>query len=436
MRVAIISPWGIMLSWALRLESEGCEVRWWVKEENDRVGENLIERARSLDALLEWGDKDPKTLYINEGTGLGKESDRLRKDGKLVVGGGIFNDRIERDRAFGEEVAKASNIRIPPSVAASSIDEAIKFLAGRPDNERWYFKPSKETGESETYGGLDIEDLIRHLDQRKKQFGDLPGILQKKIDGVVLSTTAWWNGKNFIRPFIGMLEYKKFMNDNVGPNTGCALNTVWFYEKDSPRIARELKWETMEKLWQKLDPCPGPYDINAIIDEKGRALFLEQGPRFGYDEDVTWPTGLTQPLGETLLALAQKRLRDIPVDTTRIYAGVRLSVEPYPWASLHSHKQSAVLTPIGGVDDIVGEEFSPYGVMKDEDGKLAVADPLGLVGVAIGTGPSPASAWQACYRVVNKMKISDVQYRTDGGKQDKKDFRIMKGHNYDVPRGA
>lgn len=436
MRVAILSPWGIMLSWALRLATEGHDVRWWIDQENNRTGENLIERMHTKEELLKWGSEEPGTLYINEGTGFGRDSEKLRQEGKFVIGGGLFNDKLEKDRSFGEEVAKAYGVRIPPSVTVNGFEEAKKFLQGRPDDERWYFKPSADTGEEATYGGLDIEDLIRHLDQNKQQFGDMPGILQEKIDGVVLSTTAWWNGKNFIRPFIGMLEYKKFMNDNVGPNTGCALNTVWFYEQSTPRIAKELKWTTMEKLWQKIDPCPGPYDINSIIDDKGRVWFLEQGPRFGYDEDVTWPVGLTEPLGETLLALAKKELTHIPIDTSKIYAGVRLTVEPYPWASLHSHKKSAMHTPIGGVEDLCGNEFSGYGVMENEEGLLSVADPKGLVGVAVGAASTNVAAWKAAYRVVDKSKISDVQYRTDGGKQDKEDFRLMKGHNFDVPKGA
>jgi phosphoribosylamine---glycine ligase len=52
----------------------------------------------------------------------------LRKKGKLVVGGTPYTDRLEDDRAFGQQELRAAGVGIVPQKAFTSFDEAIEFV--------------------------------------------------------------------------------------------------------------------------------------------------------------------------------------------------------------------------------------------------------------------------------------------------------------------
>ena len=44
-----------------------------------------------------WAD-----VIIFDDTGFGEEAEKLRKKGKLVIGGTVYTDRTEEDREFGQ----------------------------------------------------------------------------------------------------------------------------------------------------------------------------------------------------------------------------------------------------------------------------------------------------------------------------------------------
>ena len=405
----------------------------WFENDKQRTGENMIKKVQTFDELVKWADKDSKTVIISEGTGKGQKFDELRKKGKLVLGGGALNDKMENDRAFGQEVAKAAGMRIPSATEVSNIDDAIKTISKQQDDEEWYFKPSRNVGTGGvTYCGKDVPDLVRYLEYVKHLDGDMPGILQKKIDGLVLNMTGWWTGKKFIGPYSYLIEYKKMMAGNNGPNTGSALNTIWFMDK-LPRLAKELHWNTFEGLMAKLEAVPGTYDVNAVIPEHGAPYFLEMGPRFGYDYDLVWLPGLTRELGETVYEWATGTLKEIPVDTGKIYSGVRVSLMPYPWESLHSSEKSAMYEPIDNFPEL--DEFSPYGIMMNDEGKYEVGDPWGLIGVMIASTKNMDMNKRLIYNNLKELRLANACFRSDYGQQEKEDIKKLKGLNYEIPKG-
>jgi phosphoribosylamine-glycine ligase len=420
-----------MLAWQQQLLEEGHDVAVWISNEKyGCIGDGLVEKVDSDAALEQWGGRD--AVYIFDYTTKGQLARRFRERGYLVVGADPVLDKLERDRAWAQGVAKLLGIRVPKSEEFKSLPDAIAWVQKRPHDERWFFKPGVDVESAATYGAHDVEDMVRQLEYFKEKFGAAtPGLLQEKVDGVVIDTCAWWDGSKFVEPFIGMLEYKHFMPGETGPNTGCEICWVWAYDK-YPRIAKELKFDSIAELFKRMGIPPGEYGLNAIVSEGDKKpYFLEWDPRFGYDEDIVYLPGLTGGLGDSLAALARGKLGRTPLDTSEAWLGVRVSVPPYPWEHIRDDQTSTVGVPIGLPNR--ADWFKQCGVMKDESG-LAVADPYGLVGVVVEAGTNIPSMRKRIYDNIEQVYIPNLQYRDDAGEhRERDDIRKLKGWGYEVP---
>jgi phosphoribosylamine--glycine ligase len=98
----------------------------------------------------------------------------LRQKGKLVVGGTPYTDRLEDDRAFGQEELRAAGVSIISQKNFTSFDEAIDFVRANPN--RYVIKPS---GEAQNMKGLlfvgeeeDGQDVLQVLDDYKRAWSD------------------------------------------------------------------------------------------------------------------------------------------------------------------------------------------------------------------------------------------------------------------------
>lgn len=429
-KFAFISPEACTLPWWIRLISEGHDVRVWIHSEKQRrIGDGLVEKAPSLESLVRWGGKE--AIYVFDYTSKGIVADQLARAGYKVVGGGSFLDKLESNRRFGEQVASVLGVRLPKHKEFSTLHDAITWLRRRPEDEQWFFKPHGDIGASKTYGAKDVPELIAYLEYLRKSLGDrIPGILQERINGVVIDTCAWWNGERFIPPFIGMVEYKKFMPGDVGPSTGAEISWVWAYAEEEPRISRELHFQDLEEMFRRMKVPPGEYGINAIVDARDRRpYFLEWDPRFGYDEDIVYLPGIRGDFGEALSELASGRLERAPFEVKETWLGVRLSVPPYPWEEARDDKSSPVGTPVL-VDD---ELIFLYGVQY-VDRKLVIADPFGLVGVAVEVGNDMKEMRESIYERIREVRVPNLQYRVDAGShKETRDFTRLKEWGYEVP---
>ena len=409
------------LSWALRLQAEGHDVLTYsppdkkrVKDDR-RVGNGLIPKAASREQWMSFGLKDDSTLWFFDCTGYGELADRLRNSGKRVVGGGTFMDKLENDRGFGTAFAEKCGMACPPERRFTSISAAIGWLRTNPEQEfgdgGWAWKPYQSLGCDCTVVAPDAASAIDELHNVMLRKGDNhTGIVQERIKGVALSTNRWYNGASFTGPYLGTLEKKKLMNGEKGPSTGCSLNLVWMYQSPHPKVARLLQWDRLEDHFRRIHAPPGLYDINAIVNRDG-AWFLEWTPRLGFDSELVSQRGYAN-LGEFLLGLATgKDVTDL-IDTDRNYLGVRLSVPPYPSEELPLEKSPAMGVAIRGIDGLWDKHFIAVGVANGPYG-YEVADPFGFVGVAMTTGTDLDAMGAELMDFCGKLRIRDLQYRTD-----------------------
>lgn len=438
MRFAIVSNEGTSLSLWSRLVDEGEEVLVWIAPMAQRgVGDGIVNKVGSFGALAAWGAEKP-TVFIFDCSGQGEKADWLRKRGHLVVGGGGFMDKLEQKREWGEEMARKAGVHIPETHPFTTLSASISWLKGHDDGRGWYFKADKYLGADATQGKGSTEGMIRYLEfVRAKHSDRIKHILQEKIDGMDLSTAAYWNGKTWLGPIEGTIEHKKVMNDDIGPSTGCSFNIIWFYE-NYPRICQELKWNELGEIFRGEQAPPGLYDVNALVaKDDGRAYFLEWTPRFGYDSEPTAWRGLTVPAGEFFYGLATGTLAEAPFDTTKVQMSIRLSVPPYPLESVDDLKDKdnpAVGLPVWGTDGLWDGTFVAYGVGKDEHDNLVVKDPTGLLGLAATSGTDLEDMNEELVDFCkDELDVSGLQYRSDADKKLGKHVDELRKLGYDIP---
>ena len=436
MRVCIYSGAGLGLSIWKRLADEGSDVLVYVEEQHcKRVGEGIVPKCNNYAQWVAWGRQDPKTIFLFDLSGAGEKADALRKAGCLVVGGCKFFDRLEKDRAWSEQLHASIGIAVPESHRFSTISDARNFAAS--NKATWVFKTNQYIDASTTYLPKDPEDLVHYLDYIEHAYGNSRTcILQEKLDGFALSTARWFNGKTFVGPYEATLEHKKFLNDDKGPATGCSLNCIFYYQDDEPKIAKNLHWDALGDLFRKNESAPGLYDINALLSEDdGKPYFLESTPRFGWDSEATSQKGITN-YSELLYNLAMGLGVDHLFNRELYFNAVKLSVPPYPYEG-HigklSVRNSCLDVPVWGTDGLWSKHFIGYGLRHDPEMGLVVADELGWVGLSSAMGKDPLSPFDACYAFIDKkLRVPNLQFRTDAKERIEEDLDAIVDLDYQV----
>jgi phosphoribosylamine---glycine ligase len=184
---------------AWQVSKEGHDVRYYIDNEKERdIADGFVIKSTDWEKDAKWAD----VIVFDDTLGQGAKAQALRREGKAVIGGTEYTDRLEDDRSFGQEELKKAGVNIIPYEDFDSFDPAIEFVKKNPD--RYVIKPSGEAqnvkrrlfvGEEE-----DGEDVIRMLEAYKKAFSDEIKVfqLQRRISGVEVAVGAFFNGKRFI----------------------------------------------------------------------------------------------------------------------------------------------------------------------------------------------------------------------------------------------
>jgi len=210
------------LAW--KIKKEGHDVRIYIASKSAKdVYLGFLEKVDNWKKSVSWAD-----VIVFDCIGFGKEADKLRKRGKLVIGGSLYTDRLEEDREFGQREMEKGGMMTPPHWDFDSFEDATEFIRRNPS--RYVFKPSGNTSLYKEILFLgnegDGKDIIEVLRQNKtlwkkkiKRFQ-----LQKKIEGVEVAAGAFFNGRDFIYPVNINFEHKKLFPGDIGPSTdemGC-----------------------------------------------------------------------------------------------------------------------------------------------------------------------------------------------------------------------
>lgn len=408
------------LAW--QLTKAGHQVRMFTKSQGERdVGDGFVEKADSWEPLKDWAE-----VIVFDDIGFGELAEKLRAEGKAVVGGSPYTDKLENDREFGQTELRNAGVSTLQSWNFTSFDEAIDFVKKTPD--RYVVKPSgnaqneKEllfVGQEED--GKDVEQVLVHYkmkwSNKIKTFQ-----IQKYESGVEVGIGAFFNGKDFVYPININFEHKRLFPNNIGPSTG-EMGTAMYWTKNNHLFENTLL-KTKEKLAES--KYVGYIDLNCIANSKG--IFpLEWTSRFGYPTISIQMEGVTSEWGDFLADIAQGK--DVPLKTKKGYqVGVVVAIPPFPFEddkAFRKYSEDAT---------ILFKKPNPNGVhigeVKLVDGDWHVAGRSGYALVITGSGPSMQEAINSAYQAVRNVMIPNMFYRDDIGQRWFRDVDLLLSWGY------
>lgn len=418
LRFLFVSSEGSMSDVAWQVLQEGHEVRFHVenhKEDGD-VGDGFVTKVEKWRPSVRWAD----VIVFDDTLGHGKLAQRLRANGKKVIGGTPYTDRLEDDREFGQQELKRHGVSILSQVTFSDYSEAIEYIRRHPD--QYVIKPSGEAQNTKRLLFIgeesDGSDVIRVLESYSRVWNKYMKTfqLQERVRGVEVAVGAFFNGHRFLEPINVNFEHKRFFSGDIGPMTG-EMGTTMFWSDPN-----EIFTGTLRKLEPRLaaERFVGYIDINCIVN--GSGIFpLELTPRFGFPTIFIQTESLAMPTAEFLYRLAAGE--DFRIKTKRGYhIGVRVVVPPFPFRGdrrtfeTYSKNATIVFRRSQTLEGVHIED------VKLVNGVWAIAGTTGVALVVTGSGSTMPQAQEQVYERIQNILIPNKYYRTDIGDRWREDI--------------
>lgn len=407
-RFLFVSWDGLIGDIAWQTVKEGHEVKYYIQNADEKeIADGFVPKIEDWRQAVEWAD----VVVFDDVLGMGSLAEELRRAGKLVVGGTSYTDRLEDDRAFGQQELRAAGVAIIPQENFTSFDDAIAYVKANPT--RYVIKPS---GEAQNYKRLlfvgeedDGRDVIQVLDDYKRAWADKikEFQLQRRIMGVEVATGAFFNGSEFVYPICVNFEHKKLFPGDIGPSTG-EMGTAMFWSEPNKIFNATLK--KMESRLRR-ERFVGYIDINCIANNNG-VYPLEFTARFGYPTISIQQEGLLLPISELLYKLAEGSITRFRA-RSGFQVGVRIVVPPFPFKDREtfdsSSKDAVILFKTPSREGIHIEDVR---LVNDE---WLVTGTSGVALIACGIGPTMKQAQRQAYNRVKNVMIPNMYYREDIG---------------------
>ncbi|MFT4250220.1 MAG: phosphoribosylamine--glycine ligase [Candidatus Woesearchaeota archaeon] len=398
---------GLITDIAWIIKKEGHNVKFYIKEAEDQeVGDGFVDKVSSWQEHVDWAD----VIVFDDTLGQGKIAQQLREQGKAVIGGCEYTDRLEDERAFGQSELKKYGINIIPSKDFTSFQEAITYVQENPG--RYVIKPSGEAGGIK---GLlfvgeeeDGRDVIQVLSDYKAAWEKkIPEFqLQKKVTGVEIAVGAFFNGEEFMTPINVNFENKKLFPGNLGPSTG-EMGTTMYWSNPN-----KIFNQTLKKFEKKLaeEGYVGYIDLNCIVN--GNGIYpLEFTSRFGYPTISIQQEGLLTPISELFYGMATKTMKTFKTKTG-FQIGVRVVVPPFPYKDPETFavkSKDSVITFKKGREGVHIED------VKLVNNEWVVTGNSGVVLIVCGAATTMKEAQKQVYSRIKNIILPHSYYRDDIG---------------------
>jgi phosphoribosylamine---glycine ligase len=399
---------GLITDVAWHVAKEGHEVKYFIEDKDEKeIGNGFVQKVEDWKNEVAWAD----IVVFDDVLGQGEKAQKLREEGKIVVGGSPYTDKLEDSRAFGQGELKKAGVSIIPQQNFTSFDDAIKFVQENPS--KYVIKPS---GEAQNIKQLlfvgeedDGKDVIQVLEDYKvawsKKIKEFQ--IQKRISGVEVATGAFFNGNEFVMPINVNFEHKKLFPGNIGPSTG-EMGTSCFWSEPNKIFNETLK--KMEPML-KQEKYVGYIDINCIVNNNG-IYPLEFTSRFGYPTISIQQDSMITPIGEFLYGIASGELKRFKTKSG-FQIGVRIVVPPFPFRDKKTfdiYSKDALI--IFKKPDKTGIHIED---VKNMDNEWLVTGTSGVVLIVVGSGTTMKQAKEQTYKRIKNIMIPNMYYRKDIG---------------------
>jgi phosphoribosylamine--glycine ligase len=399
---------GLIADIAWQVVREGHDVRFWIKDPDEKgIADGFVPKTDDWRGEVDWAD----VVVFDDVLGMGAWAQELRQAGKKVVGGTPYTDRLEDDRAFGQQELKAAGVTIIPQQDFTSFDDAIEYVKANPN--RYVIKPS---GEAQNYKRLlfvgeeeDGRDVVQVLEDYRRAWSNRirEFQLQRRIMGVEVATGAFFNGREFVSPICVNFEHKRLFPGDIGPSTG-EMGTAMFWSEPN-----KIFNATLKKMEPKLgtEGYVGYIDVNCIANSNG-IYPLEFTSRFGYPTISIQQEGLLTPIGELFAKLADGTCTRARA-RSGFQIGVRVVVPPFPYKDKETFestsKDAVILFKTPSRDGIHIEDVRSF------NEEWMVTGTSGVVLIVCGIGSTMKQAQRQAYNRVRNVMIPNMYYREDVG---------------------
>ena len=399
---------GLIADIAWQVVKEGHEAKLWIQNpEETGIGDGFVVKTEDWRREVDWAD----VVVFDDVLGMGAFAEEVRDAGKPVVGGSPYTDRLEDDRAFGQQELKSVGVSIIPHENFTSFDEAVKYVEANPN--RYVIKPSGEAQNikrllfvGEEDDGRDVtqvlQDYKRAWSDKVKEFQ-----LQRRIMGVEVAVGAFFNGKEFVTPVCVNFEHKKLFPGDIGPATG-EMGTAMFWSE--PNKVFNATLQPMEPKLRE-EGYVGYIDVNCIVNSNG-IYPLEFTSRFGYPTISIQQEGLLTPIGELFFKLAGGEITRARA-RSGFQVGVRIVVPPFPYKDKQTFESSSKDAVI--LFKTASREGYHIEDVRQDNGEWLVTGTSGVVLIVCGIGPTMHQAQRQAYNRVRNVMIPHMYYREDIG---------------------
>ncbi len=414
MRFLFVSEDLIAGNIACLLEKEGHEVKLCILEEgreNNLSG--LVEKVSSWERELGWVGKDGVIIF--DYVGDGKTQDSLREQGYIVFGGGRRGEALELDRTHAQEIFSEYDINIAPIYDFTDIELAIEHVRNNPS--AWVIKKNDIASNSVSYVGMldSGRDTIDVLNSYKK-FNSANAkkvSLQKRINGVELAVSRFFNGRQWVSNIELNIEHNPFMPGDIGLSTSEMGTIAWrTNNEDDPLFCATLK--KLEPYLRSID-YRGVIDMNCIVNEQG--IFpLEITARFGSPIVHLQSEMLTSGWGDLIYSCAKSE--DYSSSWKNGYGiVVFVTTPPFPYV-----KQLDEYNPMDQEiyfenDERVPDEHVHFEDVKFDpvNNKYTISDTRGYILYITACEGTMKQAQELVYERLKKIHLPKMMYRNDIG---------------------
>jgi phosphoribosylamine--glycine ligase len=279
------------LCWALRRENPDAEIHCAPGNPGIAgVARNLPIAADDIDRLTDAADMlgiDLTVVGPEVPLALGL-ADRLRAEGRAVVGPGAAAAAIEASKAFAKDIMAAAGV---PTAASRTFTDPAEALA-------WVDRQAeplvvKASGLAAGKGAVvcatraEARDVVAAM-LRDGKFGDAGRtvVVEAFLEGEELSLLALTNGTD-LELLPAAQDHKRLLEGDRGPNTGgmgayspVALATPTLLE----RAKREVYLPVLRELRRRGTPFSGVLYAGLMVDHAGTPWVVEFNCRLGDPE--------------------------------------------------------------------------------------------------------------------------------------------------------